>query len=655
MSNFDLKQALLKNFEATKQLDLSASIEDLSKESVLSNLSDILQAIQDLTTDSERDFYITKLAKKTGISKRAIKGDLKKLVKENVPIIYNDNIKIVHPSYDSQKDFVILGFKETTVVGNRPTDRNIYILAQEDGASTYHEVTIDIKDYKVVIDERERNLVNLKDRWSREGMQGFTKDPVSPVNVYNKVKETLKQYIDLPKEELYGLVAAWIIATYFHRDFNAMPFFFFYGKKQCGKSRALDVLARLCFNSMKVKGVSVPSMADSVDGVRGTFIMDQAEILSEKNNLEMLGIFADSYTPDGGKRRIVHITNKSRKVVEFETYSPKVFASIKEIDTDLKDRCIEIVMVRADKEYPYPEPFHPIWGELRDCLYRLMLTKWSQVREIYKDAGKGMTQRVRELWRPLETILILENVSSEEQKKIRQVFLESMIETQAGLTELEEKLIETILEMIGDRGAAVLTVQDIVDHMDLPESERFKKSTQLRVIGKRINKLSLFTERAGKAGNRKNQYLFNTDHVKNIFNRFGINSCNGVTAETMSRNDIDDAVEDTPCGGNGVEQMAKHDKVEDTSSYAVDGKSNGLPERSDNRECSRYAVEADSSEVNKKNIVSVNTPSVLCSIPSQDDNGLTADDDVFVHEDDIPEIKMPGAVTRPDLEEKWRS
>ena len=46
-------------------------------------------------------------------------------------------------------------------------------------------------------------------------------------------------------------------------------------------------------------------------------------------------------------------------MLEFETYSPKAFASIKEIDQDLKDRCIELNMVRAEKEYPYRKPFSP--------------------------------------------------------------------------------------------------------------------------------------------------------------------------------------------------------------------------------------------------------------------------------------------------------
>ena len=71
----------------------------------------------------------------------------------------------------------------------------------------------------------------------------------------------------------------------------------------------------------KTKGISIPSLADTVDGTRGTFIFDQAEILYQNQYVELLGLLADSYTVGGGRRRIVSISNQgTRRVVEFETY-----------------------------------------------------------------------------------------------------------------------------------------------------------------------------------------------------------------------------------------------------------------------------------------------------------------------------------------------
>jgi hypothetical protein len=49
-----------------------------------------------------------------------------------------------------------------------------------------------------------------------------------------------------------------------------------------------------------------------------------------------------------------------------------------------------------------------------------------------------MTQRIRELWRPADTILALEDVPEKERLGIRSFFLQSMSQTQTGFSEAEE-------------------------------------------------------------------------------------------------------------------------------------------------------------------------------------------------------------------------
>jgi hypothetical protein len=316
------------------------------------------------------------------------------------------------------------------------------------------------------------------------------------------------------------------MATYFSRLFHAFPFLFFYGKKQSGKSRVLDFLERVTFNAMKIKGVSVASIADSIDGVRGTFLNDQAESLSDSRNVEILGILADSYTIGGGKRRIVNITNKSRRIMEFETFSPKAFASIKEIDADLKDRCVLIPMLRATRDYPYPEAHLPIWKDLNDKLYKVLLSKWRKVRDIYQTTGEGVTQRVRELWKPIEAILRLECVPQEEMQAIRDAFLESMLETQAELSENEEELFEVLFEKLKDSNEGVFVVNEIAGNLKI-DGNMTDKGMQTWT-GRTISQLKLYDKRAGrkdyidKGGKLKKgrAYSFSYTHVKDIYDRY---------------------------------------------------------------------------------------------------------------------------------------
>ncbi|MCX5803485.1 MAG: DUF3854 domain-containing protein [Proteobacteria bacterium] len=554
----------------------------------------------------EQEILIKTLSKQIGVSVHSIRKALKANALVEVTVA-DDNIIIAHPSYEINQGFISIGFKETVITDNRPDSRNVYLVCKDNEYKLHEQSFIETDTGKIIFDVRERVLITLHDKWSKAGILDLIKNPIAPEELYNEIKGILKRYVEFQNNALYGLVAAWIIATYFHRIFNAFPFLFFYGKKQSGKSRMLDLLNLLTFNAIKVKGISVPSMSDSIDGVRATFLMDQAEILSQKQNIELLGLLADSYTPGGGKRRIVHITNKSRKVVEFETYSPKAFASIKEIDSDLKDRCIEIIMIRAAREYCYPEPFLPIWGELRDKLYRLLLTQWREVREIYQTAGLDMTQRIRELWRPLDTILTLENVLEEERQTIKNAFLESMLETQTGLSELEEKLIQAIDDLLGYSGQGVFTTTEITEKMDLPDIEEFKKKDQVRWAGRTVNKLYLYTKKLGRSGN-KHKYLFDREHLNNILKRYKIDDFNGATAESNTDATLQDAIEKS---GNGAtaDLMAQD---ADNAISAISVKTNGTPESVDNKQSCHCAVEA------------IN---------------LMTDDNIFIPEDDIPEIE----------------
>ena len=531
---------------------------------------------------------VKRIAKKLGLQTKTLFFELNR----DAAAVTDTGIVIAHPSYEINQTFMSLGFKETVLVDDKPQERNLYVIATDTGFVLNNSTTFSLGDEKIVFDMRERVLMSLSDKWHRGKLTAFVKDPTGQEGVYRELVAVLKRYLEFQDEGHYGLIGAWIVATYFHRCFNAFPFLFFYGKKQSGKSRALDFLERLSFNAIKVKGVSVPSLADSIDAVRATFLMDQAEILSDPRYVELLGILADSYTVGGGKRRVIHITNKSRRVLEFETYSPKAFASIKEIDQDLKDRCIELNMVRAEKEYPYPDAFLPVWPDLRDKLYRLLLTKWEEVRGIYQTAGEGVKQRVRELWRPIDTILIFEKVPEDERTGIRDAFLESMVETQAGLTDLEVALFEAIKTLLGESEQGSLTASDIVGQMAIPESTAFSRAKQTQWVGRTLKKLSLFTKREGRVGN-KHSYLFTLEHLQNIFDRYQTNGMTGTSAEPANDNGFQAADQNNASAENGSRTEGGTSNTADYADVCRPPNPNGSPGDTDNQQDCRCADPAD--------------------------------------------------------------
>jgi hypothetical protein len=504
---------------------------------------EILRAIATLDRLTERSLLLNDLAKKTKIAKRDLRAELDTFLPKDpaTDMLITENIVIAHPAYDVNDLFMSLGFKEPVIEGKKVMDRNFYLVAHGDGFHRVEENTVQIGGFNVVFDVRNRILPTIGERWDKKGLGAFIKNPVEPNGVYGEVKQTIQAFVEFQKDAHYGLLAAWVIATYFARCFHAVPFLSILGKKQSGKSRLLELLNHLCFNAIKTKGVSLASLADSVDGVRGVFLQDQAESLSMEKYRELLGILTDSYTIGGGKRRVVDFQNRERRIAEFETYGFKAFASTKDVDTDLKDRCITIAMVRAAKEYPYPEAHLPLWGNVRDKLYRLALLRWKDVKAIYQNTGKNAKQRVRELWRPLETVLTLEGVDPAEITAIYEVFLEAMEEAQVGLSPMENALFEALFRLLTDESTRLLSAEDIRQELhgvETGESRPFTSERSLQTwIGHRITRLYVYSEKLPPDGKRQ-KYRFDKDHVVDIFNRYQIGSEGSKVQESNNDSDI---------------------------------------------------------------------------------------------------------------------
>lgn len=500
------------------------------EEATWDNYAPLLKQIAKVNGTIEKELLIQSLAERLSIGVRTVRSEISKLADANNSVGENENVLIAHPSYEINEHFMSLGLKETAIVGNRVEERNFYVVSTESGMRLSAASTMQLGGSTVYFNDGNRVLLDSKGRWDKRSIKAFLDNPAKPIGLYEEIKGVVREYLELTDDAHYGLLASYIIATYFNRCFNAFPYIFFYGKKQSGKSRALDFMSRLVMNGIKVQEITAASLGDSLDALRGSILVDQAESLSDPRHASLLGTLADGYTRDGGKRRVVQITNKSRSVLEFETYGPKVFASYKNIDPDLKDRCILITMLRALDEYPFPEAHLPIWKELRDKLYRLALTNWREVISLYANAGEGVVHRVKELWRPIETILMLENVSEDEKNAVKTAFLESMQETQVELSELEESVFSALFELLGAKEERILAVQEIVNEIvgKVPIDRGEEKRLQT-IVGSILSQLKL----KGREAPRKTvsydgrdpklncrAYVFNLNHVRDVFNRY---------------------------------------------------------------------------------------------------------------------------------------
>jgi hypothetical protein len=263
-------------------------------------------------------------------------------------------------------------------------------------------------------------------KWGLENSIKFINDYNSGKNkiyienkeLFNKIKELLKKYCELRKEIDYSILSTWIIGTYLFPIFRTYPFLHIKGVKGSGKSQLENFLKQICFNAQKTRP-SMPALVDTVDSLRGTYLIDQADYLKRRGYEDLVDILADSYHQGGGKRAFIQFDEyKRRSISEPSAYSPKAFASVKELPEDLRDRCILVPLIKSRRNFPEPSEESENWKEIRGELYKFGMLNYRVIKsqnEVllvkYRKEPK-IIGRELDLWLPIEVIL---NVCSPEE------------------------------------------------------------------------------------------------------------------------------------------------------------------------------------------------------------------------------------------------
>jgi hypothetical protein len=420
-----------------------------------------------------------------------------------------EDVHRLHPAIDFYGDFMTVGFRM-----DLPDNDAGLLLVISDGEG----VRVEVAPETVEMGEQTYQVKPgappyLRDVWGLDLLKSFKAHPTYPKGLYNDLVAAYKTFLDLP-EPAYGLMAAWTVGTYYAHLVTAFPFLHFHGPKESGKSKTLEALGCTCFNAWKGRDITAAALGDTVDGQRGTLLLDQAEKLNSDENGNLIGLLADSYKKAGGRRRVIEIIKGGRSVLEFSTYGPKAFASTKNIDPDLRDRCIKIPMSRTRRRLPDLEGWESVWKELKDKLYRFTLASFKNVRQHY-EANPGDGTRIGELWRPLLAVLLTLGVEGGEVEVTRTLFMEAAQEGRHEPTGWECTLLEVLREEAqAHQNKFEMAVSEILTAMNLEDD----KQPGNKWIGDTLSRYHFFQgrRRATVGGTKQTIYQFDPARVKEL-------------------------------------------------------------------------------------------------------------------------------------------
>jgi len=437
--------------------------------------------------------------------------------------------ELLHPSLDVRNGVLVIGFRYRST---SKAEKEIFIIASGNNIEAIDTESTNINGKLYCFEKRGRKLIRIEEKWSMADLQKFLTDYAalkaqapSSKEVFEEVVKLAKRYTELEQGIDYWLLAAWILGTYFYPIFYAYPFLHIKAPKRSGKSQCLNLLTQLCFNAIKARP-SLAALSDTVDSLRGTYLIDQADSLSRKGGEELLDILADSYKKSGGKRRVINFDKrKGRETLEFETYSPKAFASIKELPEDLRDRCLVVPLIRSQKNFPDPDDSNDNWREIRGRIYKLLMTNYDfvssnyTVRKIHYRNSQEILGRSLELWLPFEVVLECFGIQ-DKVAEAKSRFLAQYGFTEYEPSELEEEVIKAVLNELQEAQEAVLAPRNISEVLpsDIFVSTDTPKQRAAKV-GWVIKKFNLSSEKKPRTKEGV-QYLFQKNKVEGIYQSY---------------------------------------------------------------------------------------------------------------------------------------
>jgi hypothetical protein len=246
--------------------------------------------------------------------------------------------------------------------------------------------------------------------------------------------------------------------------------------------------------------------------------------------------------------------NQNFAIQRFSTYSPKMFAGIKEIDDVVQDRTIKITMLRKKSEekikrYKMSTALIKTQREIRDDLYILGLQYAKDISDIYNnyyDQLEGLEHlenRELDIWEPIFTIanvIDIENGNSELTDTLSQFSKENSSERLEDDKDLNEtvKLLSVLDGMVdNDNPFPFKTDKDIKYYETGEVFSYFKETdeygwlieytkTTLTKLLKNHAKINSKLEWHPKLRKKVRAYPIDTEHLEDLVERYIGNTTN---------------------------------------------------------------------------------------------------------------------------------
>jgi len=230
---------------------------------------------------------------------------------------------------------------------------------------------------------------------------GFSEGPVpSREELYWRIREEFQRFLDIEAIWL-DILPACVLLSYQQEKLTTVPYLYFFGDNESGKSTALKILSQLCYRPMyalTVPSADIYGYLDDTDAI-GSILEDEVQGIDK--DTDKIKIYKAGYT-EGATVPRTFMTQHERRIDYFRVFCFKAVASERLPSVKgFRERFIEINMVEGfpQKEWSdrTPEDFK------RFCDLRNDLLKWRLASKDWELPNPEITLkgRIKEIWKPI--------------------------------------------------------------------------------------------------------------------------------------------------------------------------------------------------------------------------------------------------------------
>ena len=331
-------------------------------------------------------------------------------------------------------------------------------------------------------------------------------------SLFNALVSYFKKVSELPDQNHYKFLAAYVMHTYLMEKFEYSPIIWLYSIPERGKTRTGKAITYTSFRGVHLITLSTPYIIRLAQNSKATIFFDVSDLQKQMMKNSVYDIMLNRFEKGAKVSRVFHpLKGAFADTTHFAVFGPTVAATNEPINDILSTRAIQIIMPESGRSFP-DDVKHADGLVFRE---RLLAFRARWLDKDLPDVEKPCSGRLGDILKPLRQIV---NMVCADEKWFMDFARD--VETQRKASNNDSLDAQVISAIIDSRKA--LTKGHMM-HEDILGSLNRNKSDSEKISSQKLGKITTRLGFEKYSSGTQRGIFYNRDLIAKLCTRFGIN------------------------------------------------------------------------------------------------------------------------------------